>query len=694
MTTVSCLVAACLLADPAVARTDSPGLQPTLPPTVEVTEVDSVTLTARAEARDSFDQAAAMSVLDAEQIRRQSPAVMPDLLRDQPGVFVQQTGPGQGAPIVRGLIGSAVLTLVDGVRLNNGFFRPSPNQFFALVDPYNIDRIEIVRGAGSSLHGSDAMGGTVRVFTPTPSFRGSHWQVGGRALGQIASGDRAAVSRLALAGGREGLSLSGGFTYQRHGDLRRGGGDVQRPSAFSAYAADSKLALERGGHRLLFGAQLVSEPETPRYDELVPGFGRDMAPAEEFVFAPMRRLLTHTQYRYRSDAPAVRLLEARLSFQRIDDDRRVRDLGSTVQVRERNQGDSFGAGVETVATPALSHTLTYGFELYQDRIYSSRVDFDGTTGMGSIALARYPDGSRINSFGVYLQDHWRALSRLVLTPGVRFSLFDVAVTRADREVGADLRETAWTGGLGALFSLTPTVNLAANVGRGFRMPNVFDLSTLGNRPGNRFQVPNADLAPESILTGDLGLKLDLAAVTGEVFVFHSRYRDKIEAAPTGELTPDGRQIVRSANVNRVDLLGSEAMLRVVPSSRLVVAGSVTYVHGRETTASITMPADRIPPLHGRLGVAARVWRSLWVEGFARGAARQSRLSDRDRTDSRIDPRGTPGWVTMNLRLWGALAPGISARLACENLLDARYREHGSGIDATGFNATAALELAL
>ena len=54
-------------------------------------------------------------------------AVLGDLLEGLPGVAVQRTGPGQGAPMVRGLIGSSVLLLVDGMRVNDAMFRPAPN---------------------------------------------------------------------------------------------------------------------------------------------------------------------------------------------------------------------------------------------------------------------------------------------------------------------------------------------------------------------------------------------------------------------------------------------------------------------------------------------------------------------------------------------------------------------------------------
>jgi outer membrane receptor protein involved in Fe transport len=75
----------------------------------------------------------------------------------------------------------------------------------------------------------------------------------------------------------------------------------------------------------------------------------------------------------------------------------------------------------------------------------------------------------------------------------------------------------------------------------------------------------------------------------------------------------------------------------------------------------------------------------------RFAGRQDRLSDRDRVDPRINPDGTAGWMTANIRLGWDISENFRARLAVENIFDQPYREHGSGINAAGINATVSLE---
>ena len=70
--------------------------------------------------------------------------------------------------------------LVDGIRLNNSTFRLGPNQYLATIDPGQIERIEVVRGSGSVLYGSDALGGVINILTTRPQFSvsGASWHAG------------------------------------------------------------------------------------------------------------------------------------------------------------------------------------------------------------------------------------------------------------------------------------------------------------------------------------------------------------------------------------------------------------------------------------------------------------------------------------------------------------------------------------
>jgi len=198
------------------------------------------------------------------------------------------------------------------------------------------------------------------------------------------------------------------------------------------------------------------------------------------------------------------------------------------------------------------------------------------------------------------------------------------------------------------------------------------------------------LKPESLVGVDVGLKLDRGPWQGELFVFRSDYRDKITAVLTGEVDPAGRQIVQSRNVTRMRLHGVEAGLAYRGDS-WSLAGSLTRTHGEERLSGEAQPADRIPPLSGRIDLGWTVSTRLQATLALRYADRQDRLSARDLVDPRINPQGTAGFAAFDARLDWAIRADLDLGLRLDNLADRRYREHGSGLDEAGRNLGLSLD---
>src|SRR4051812_27485526 len=98
----------------------------------------------RDEAEELSDERATSTVTRADMEKR-LPRSAPDALRYEPGVFVQQTGHGQGSAFIRGLTGQQTLMMFDGVRLNNSTYRQGPNQYFFTLDARTIRSIEVER---------------------------------------------------------------------------------------------------------------------------------------------------------------------------------------------------------------------------------------------------------------------------------------------------------------------------------------------------------------------------------------------------------------------------------------------------------------------------------------------------------------------------------------------------------------------
>jgi outer membrane receptor protein involved in Fe transport len=182
---------------------------------------------------------------------------------------------------------------------------------------------------------------------------------------------------------------------------------------------------------------------------------------------------------------------------------------------------------------------------------------------------------------------------------------------------------------------------------------------------------------------DLGFKFARGRWRGEMFGFYLDYDDQITTVATGEFTPEGREVVRSENVNSAELYGLEAGTRYALDERFELYGVLNWVRGEQRGGGETEPADRIPPLNGRLGLLYEPGSTLRFDTWLLFADEQNRLSSRDEDDPRIDPAGTAGWGTLNAAGTWRPRPGWALGLRVENLLDQGYREHGSGIDARG-----------
>jgi len=108
-----------------------------------------------------------LTVITREQIEFMGVANGADLLRQVPGVQVDQLGGpgGMSLAYIRGSDPNHVLVLVDGVRVNDPTNSRGGGFDLSSIDPSEIERIEVLRGAASSIYGADAMGGVINIIT-------------------------------------------------------------------------------------------------------------------------------------------------------------------------------------------------------------------------------------------------------------------------------------------------------------------------------------------------------------------------------------------------------------------------------------------------------------------------------------------------------------------------------------------------
>ena len=650
---------------------------------VDSEELSPIQVTAGKFRSSANDTATAVSVVTRDEIKERPNALLPDLLRGESGVYIQQTTPGQGIPIIRGLKGSQNVHLVDGLRLNTAFFRNAPNQYLALVDPFLTEQIEVVRGPASVLYGGDALGGVVNIISHTPIFVGQDVQYEGQVFTSFDSADEKWISHVNVDFGNEKWASTLGVSYQDIGARTTGSGDEIPFTAYSARAINNKWVYQINDHsNILFDIQYLHQPSTPRVDDLVAGFGQTQPDSELFLFSPNERLFSHIRYQNNAPTSFYDDAEYHVGWQKITDNRVSRDFGDDRTNFEFNSSTLFS--LQSVWNKSFdnSNRLVYGLDFYDDTIESRRFRITDA-GETVPRSSRFPDDSSMRHLGIFADYHF-IFDRTDLTIGARYSDYDIDLnspTIADDQL--DLSDLTWR--VSWLYALNDNDRLIANLGRGFRPPNIFDLGQVGERPNNRFNVINPSLDPETVISLDFGWKHAGNGWQAEVVGFVSDYQDVIASVLNGEVTDDGRDIVQSANINEVLIYGLESEVNYFLDNGGQFFGNLTYTWGEEESDGVEGPADRIPPAFGVVGYQQPVSLDWKLKGQIRYASTQDRLSARDLRDARINPNGTGGFTAYDAYATWYTDYGITMRFGIENIFDKKYREHASGLDAPGRN---------
>ena len=126
--------------------------------------LDPVVVTAQRQPSRVSDILSDVTVIEREEIEAYAGGTIADLLAAQAGVQISSNGgPGTAASFyLRGARPDQTKVLVDGLPINSVYLSGSPLRLLPLA---NVERIEILRGPGSTLYGADAIGGVIQIFT-------------------------------------------------------------------------------------------------------------------------------------------------------------------------------------------------------------------------------------------------------------------------------------------------------------------------------------------------------------------------------------------------------------------------------------------------------------------------------------------------------------------------------------------------
>jgi len=624
------------------------------------------------------------------------------------GVWLQETNLGGGAPVVRGLLGGHVLVVVDGVRLNDSTTRIGPNQSLNQIDPAIVERVEILRGPGAVLYGSDAIGGVISVWTKRRRAATQDPQeylrpYQGEANAQYDSalqGSRLSLNGSAARGDHGVLGVASGFDWD---GLKGSEGDEVPNTGYNGHAWFGSYEYALGNRRTLrFSGRVNRDFNVPRTDKMNVGYGQSVPTHTDWRYSLQDRRGWLLSFTDQDPGDLADRMQLRLNLHTYEEERDLQRTGESRTLYERDEVVTVGLGVDWQKAVGAEHLLTWGLDASHDEVDSLREESDG--GVTSEVPAAFAPDARYSRFGVFVRDEVLAFDPWFLTLGVRWSAFDFRFGQTPGFQSTSDHFSALTAAVEVARELGDGWNLTAGLSQGFRAPNLDDLANNGSFASG-VEVANPDLDPEESLTLEAAVDVSRPAWRGSLGVFGTHIEDFIGRVllDAGDPNEDGDEIYRRENTGEVDLVGAELFLwrRLGDEDSAYAADAgIAWVRGRQDDPSLgsgTVPARRVPPLHGHLGLnyepAEPEWFYLpnarftlvWADG-------QDRLHPQDVSDPRIDPGGTAGWVTYNLDVWGEFNRDASWRIGILNLTDTSYRVHGSGFDAPGRRLVVSLHL--
>ncbi len=604
-----------------------------------------VVVTGSLGARAAHEALRPASVFAGEKLQRGLAGTLAATLASEPGLTVSEMGPNAAHPVVRGLSGDRVLLLEDGERVGDEY--ASAADHATALDPSTARRIEVVRGPGAVLYGSNALGGVVNVVRDeVPSAvpdrpTGMVTLQGGTAASAVGASGSAAFGLTDRVAGKLGFALRSSRDLKTPlGALPNTDGDVAELAAGASWVDrwgragasfhyyDNDYGIPGGfvgGHTA--GVRIDMKRAATRLESLI---------RPQAAFETIEIDAGHTWYRHLEVEPP--------------------DILGTIYERQ------------TASGKALARHADWG--PFSSGAVGARASWERMGTGGSL----YTPNSTQTTFAAF------ALEEIDLDPvrleaGLRY---DWTVVRPDREdPSSDIGHIrtrsfgALSGSFGVLGRLTERLTVGGAVARAFRPPSVTELFSEGPHLAvHSFDVGNPSLETEKGTGVDLFVRYVGDRLNAEATVFRNVLSGYVFPLETGELSrvllPVFQYFGEDASFG-----GFEGAFQWAPVGAFTVEATASYVRGE--IEATKRPLPRIPPLQARfaVGYAPRDW---FAEAATRIAARQ------DRTGFMEDP--TDGYAIFDLSAGIRMTLGGRLNVITirgENVGDAEYRDHLSRV---------------
>lgn len=494
--------------------------------------LDRVVVTANRVETNELDTNADITVITRDEIQNNHYQDITDAVKNVPGVTMMNRG-GNGQTYMSNALyinGSKnVVLLVDGMRQNiNGMSIGSHAQPGSFVNMESVERIEVLKGAASTLYGSDAQGGVINIITRKPR----DGEINSQAGVSFGSYDGEKYN-LYNEGSKDGFFWTIDAQKQIQGDYEDGWGR-NVVNHLNSKTVNVKVGKDLGNDSsLVFGYQKYES------DYTIPGQDANW--------------VSGSNSKVRADGSKdVERLSAQYKA-KIND--RLKNQFSIYRNRTEINDTSSGAFELNVKTVGISDQLTYEVG---DHLITGGVDYYKDT--VDHYLGAYNDigasGKSISNTAFYMQDVWQVAPKWDITPGVRID--------HNSEFGNHTSPSVVVG-----YKAGENTKLYASYKEFFVAPDLYQLYA-----SSMYTLGNPDLDPETGKTFEFGVHHQFNDTTFGTFSVYRQFADNLIEYVYNPVTSIGTY----ENTGNVDSWGWNASLTKELSEHLTASLGYTYTH--------------------------------------------------------------------------------------------------------------------
>ncbi len=677
-----------------------------------------------------------LDIISAKQISKMNAQTTADVLINSGKVFVQKSQQGGGSPVVRGFEASRILLIVDGVRLNNAIFRAGHLQNIVTIDNNILDRVEVLYGPASTIHGSDALGGVILLKTKEPVL-GNKDKItfnAANTLLRYATVNNENTAHVDFSFGNKKFGSLSSVTYSTFDDLKMGRNAPD--SIIKLWKKNYNIVHENGVDTIIknknpfiqvssgyeqidllqkfifiqnkkikhsVNLQYSTSSNIPRYDRLGETNSIGLPTNAEWYYGPQKRAMAVYQFEAKNLHPFIDEMLANVSYQSLEESRNNRKYKNyDLQMRTENI-HVIGANF-AIKKSIETHEITTGIDGQFNNLKSVAIKKNIITTKETLLDTRYPDGkNKMNLLGIFAQHTWKMFDgQLVLNDGLRFSYNNLNSSIINNSTQFNLpfknikqQNKSLTGNLGLIYMPDENYRASINYSTAFRSPNFDDMTKIFESiKGQQLIVPNVNLKPEKTQNIDVSIAYDSKQFHFETWGFYTNFKnaivtDEFTFNDQDSILYDGQmtKVYASQNKAKAFVYGAGASLNYKINKAFSAYGSINYTYGRIDEDSILKPLDHITPTYGTLGLKYDVGK--WYHEFyaiynSKKTIQNYNLTGEDNIQY-ATPNGLPAWTTINFRAGVFVHPHFQLQGGVENILDKGYRYLASGFSAGGRN---------